>query len=135
MRKPRGRIKLTDDNMRSLQRPYCKNGTQLDLLLPGHMQPPDRGNWNDQDHEIAHNTDDAGADEYSIWILAFCICKIIFRFAMVADTTGRNHDDDEDERVEEVPVEDEPNARMEFGISVQVLVEILILGNGITSTR
>lgn len=118
MRKPRERFKLTEYNMGSLQRPYSKDGTQLDLLLLGHMQSPDRGNWNDQDHEIAHNTDDASADEYNIWILAFCFCKIIMRFANAADTAGRNHDDYESDRIEEVPVEDEPNARLDFGISV-----------------
>ena len=104
--------------MGSLQRPYSKDGTQLDLLLLGHMQPPDRGNWNGQDHEIAHNTGDASAYEYDIWIVAFCFCKIIVRFANAADTIGRKHDDNENERVKEVPVEDEPNAKMEFGIRV-----------------
>ncbi len=106
-----------------LQRPYTKNSTQFDLFFLGHMQPPDCGNWNDQDHEIAHNSDDASADEYNIWILAFCLCKVIMRFANTTDTTGRNHDDDEDERVEEIPVEDEPNARMEFEVSDQVRIE------------
>ena len=34
------------------------------------------------------------------------------RFADAADTTGRNHDNDESDGVEEVPVEDEPDARI-----------------------
>ena len=75
------------------------------------MQPPDRGKWNDQDHEIAHNSDDASPDEYNPWILAFCFCR-------TTDTTSRSPDDDEDERVEEIPVEDEPNTRMESKISI-----------------
>ena len=39
------------------------------------------------------------------------------RFANTTDTTGRNHDDDEDERVKEIPVEYEPNTGIEFEVS------------------
>ena len=82
------------------------------------MQPQDRGKWNDQDHEIAHNSDDASADEYNPWILAFCFCRIIMRCASTTDTTSRSPDDDEGERVEKIPVEDEPNTRMESDVSI-----------------
>ena len=38
--------------------------------------------------------------------------------ANTTDTTGHNPDDDRDERVEEIPVEDEPNTRMELEVSI-----------------
>ena len=114
IRKPGGRIELGQKSIKRgfLQRSYSKNGTQLDFLLPGHMQPPDRGDWNDQNHEIAHDADDASGDHYDIWILTFCFRQIRMRFANAANTTGRNHEDDQSEGVEEVPVEDEPDARI-----------------------
>lgn len=80
------------------------------------MQSPNCDNRDNQNHEIAHNIDDASTDEHGILInafLSFC-CFVGF-----ADAFGRNGED-EGERIEEVPVEDEPDARVGVGISVPI---------------
>lgn len=103
-----------DRKRASSQRPYGENGTQLNLLLLGHMQSPDRGNRDDQNHEIANDVNDASADEYSVLIQALLSsCN----FSGFADAFGRNGED-EGKRVEKIPVEDEPNAGVGIGISV-----------------
>lgn len=93
--------------MASSQQPYSENRAQPDLLLLRHMQSPDRDNRDDQNHKIAHNIDNTSADEYGVLIKAFLsLCN----FVGFADAFGRNGED-EGERVEKIPVEDEPNAR------------------------
>ena len=87
------------------QRPYTENGTQLDLLLVGHMQSPDRDDRYDQNHKISHNIDDARTDEYSVFVeTIFSSCD----FSAFADTFGGDRED-QGEGVEKVPEEDEPN--------------------------
>ena len=99
--------------MASSQQPYSKNRAQLDLLLLGHVQPPDCDNWDDQNHEVAHNIDDASADDYGVLIEAILSpCN----FIGFADAFGYDCEDKSD-RVEKVPVEDEPDARRGIKIS------------------
>ena len=77
------------------------------------MEAPDRGDRDDQDHEIAHDVDDACADDDGVLVeavLAFC------DFFGFADAFGYDCEDEGD-GVEEVPVEDEPYARRGVEIS------------------
>ena len=70
------------------------------------MQPPDRRNGDDQNHEIANDIDDASADDYGILIdaiLALC------NFVCFADAFGY-HCEDEGDRVEKIPIKDGPDA-------------------------
>ena len=92
----------------SLQRPYSKKSAQPHLLLSGHMQSPDRYDWDNQNHEIAHNIDDACADKDGILVKAlFSPCNSVG----FADAFGRDRED-KSKRIEEIPVEDEPDARI-----------------------
>lgn len=78
------------------------------------MQSPDRGDRNNQNHKIAHNVDDASADKYGVFIKALVSpCNLVG----LANTFGRNGKD-EGERVEKVPVKDEPDARVGLKVSV-----------------
>lgn len=52
------------------QRPYAKNRAQSDFLLLGHMQSPNSDDRYNQNHEIAHNINDASADKYGVLIKA-----------------------------------------------------------------
>lgn len=73
--------------MASLQRPYSKNRAQPKFLLLGHMQSPDRGDRNNQNHKIAHNVDDASADKYGVFIKALVSpCNLVG----LANAFGRN---------------------------------------------
>lgn len=78
------------------------------------MQPPDRDNWDDQNHEVAHDIDDAGANDYGVLIKAiFSPCNFIgFANAFGYDC------EDKGNRIEKVPVEDEPDARRGIEISI-----------------
>ena len=77
------------------------------------MQPPDGGNWDDQNHQIAHNIDDAGAHHYRVLVDA-----LIFPYNAIgfADALGY-YCQNKSNRIEKVPVEDEPDARCEIKIS------------------
>lgn len=82
------------------------------------MQSPDRNNRDYQNHEIAHNVDDASAYEYGVLIETFPpSCNSVG----LANAFSRNCKD-ERERVEKVPVEDKPNARAGFEISMSLSI-------------
>ena len=78
------------------------------------MHSPDGYDRDDQNHEVTHNIDDARADKYSVLIKAFLsLCNFV-GLANAFSCNGEN----KGERVEEVPVEDKPDARVKFGISI-----------------
>ena len=78
------------------------------------MKPPNRDNRDDQNHEIAHDIDDASADEYGVLIEAILSpCDSI----ALADTFGYDCED-KGERIEKVPVEHEPDASGGIAISI-----------------
>ncbi len=78
------------------------------------MQSPDGDNRDDQNHEVTHNIDNARADKYSVLIKAFLsLCD----FVGLADAFSCNGEN-KSQRVEEVPVEDKPDARVKLRISV-----------------
>lgn len=77
------------------------------------MQPPDRDDWDDQNHEVAHDIDDAGADDYGVLIEAILSpCN----FIGFADAFGYDCED-KGNCIEEIPIEDEPDARRGITIS------------------
>lgn len=105
--------------MASSQRPYGKNRAQPDFLLLGHVQSPDRDNRDNQNHEIAHNIDDAGADKHGVFIKA---CFSHCNFFGFADAFGRDSED-KGERVEKIPVEDEPDTGVALGVSISSFIQ------------
>lgn len=84
------------------------------------MQSPDSDNWDHQNHEVAHNIDDTSADENGILIKAFLSPS---NFVGFADALGRNGEDERD-RVEKIPIEDEPDAIIRLGISASSSIYI-----------
>ena len=70
------------------------------------MQTPNCGNWDHENHEIAHDVDDASADEYDILIDALLSPRDSVGFADAFGDYGK----DEGKSIEKVPVEDKPDA-------------------------
>lgn len=77
------------------------------------MQPPDRDNWDDQNHEVAHDINDAGADDYGVLIEAILSSCNFIGFA---DAFGYDCED-KGNRIEKIPIENEPDARRDIEIS------------------
>lgn len=107
-RKLRKGMHLAGDGASS-QRPYSKDGSQLCFLLFSHLQPPDRGNWDGQNHQIAHEIDDARADEYDVSSVAF----VSMRYYCPLDASSHRRDNNQAEGVAKIPGEDNPDTGSE----------------------
>lgn len=87
------------------QGPHSKDGRQAPLLYSRHVQAPNGGNGNDQDHQIGGNIDHARADKHCVLVNALASCGNDVVFAEAFESDGEHQSNG----VEEIPPEHEPD--------------------------
>ncbi|KAL8992407.1 MAG: hypothetical protein Q9169_007123 [Polycauliona sp. 2 TL-2023] len=100
-----GLVPQSRDAGQNCQSAGDEDGTQFPFLFRGHVQIPDAGDGDDEDHQVAGDVDDAGANQDGVSVDALAACG---HDGVFADAFGGNGDDGRD-GVEDVDPETCPD--------------------------